>query len=163
VQAIRLSSVHSFVYPFWLLHSLEEAVHPKITAANCHSTLTDNAMKSGRENFRMEVANVNELSVEIRKGNTYFTVKPTTLSLTGIFVEPRAGDWVSFAKGDEVEVIMEFEDKKLTNPAVVQRCESGGYALSFGTSASAKNADPDPQIRQIVMELQRRWLEKHKR
>jgi hypothetical protein len=86
--AIRLSSVHSFVYAFWLVHSLEEAVHPKITAANCHSTLTDNAMKSGRENFRMEVANVNELSVEIRKGNTYFTVKPTTLSLTGIFVEP---------------------------------------------------------------------------
>jgi hypothetical protein len=119
-------------------------------------------MKSGREDFRMEVANVSGLSVEIRKGNTYFTVKPTTLSLTGMFVEPRAGDWVSFAKGDEVEVIMEFEGKKLTNPAVVQRCESGGYALRFGESTSTKNTDPDPEIRRIVMELQRRWLEQHK-
>lgn len=117
-------------------------------------------MNNKRETFRLEGSDVGQVFVEIRSGATTLPVTPISLSLTGMFVEPQKGAMVSLSPGDVVEILLEFEGRRAEHRAIVRRREGKGYGLSFGELANTKDAVPE--IRKIVMELQRRWLAKHK-
>lgn len=117
-------------------------------------------MSNKRETFRLDVDDVEELVVDIRSGATTIPVKAITLSLTGIFIEPLSGGMLTLTKGNTVDVIIEFEGRTVEHPAIVRRRDGRGYGLSFGESIKTKDAHAE--IRRIVMELQRRWLAKHK-
>jgi hypothetical protein len=118
------------------------------------------AMNNQRETFRLDVENEDDLFIEVRSGVTSIPVRPITLSLTGIFIEPCKGGMLTLTSGRMVDLIIEFEGKTIEQSAIVRRREGKGYGLSFGELANTKDAMPE--IRKIVMELQRRWLAKHK-
>ena len=111
-----------------------------------------------RQTFRVPVWDSSGLSVQIRKDETQLSVRPTNLSLTGIFVELRPDDWLDLAQDDDLEVILDFEGETHSYRGVVRRCETNGYGLFFPESMNAEQIEPPPGITQIVMELQRRWL-----
>lgn len=115
-------------------------------------------MNKKRETFRLEARDLTDVYVEIKKGATTVTANANSLSLSGIFVEPNGV--LTLKSGDVVDLTIEFEGKTVHHRAIVRRKEGRGFGLSFGELSNTKDAHGE--MRKIVMELQRRWLAKHK-
>jgi hypothetical protein len=101
--------------------------------------------------------------VQLRKNRSLISVRPTSLSISGIFVELGPEDWIDLALGEELEASLEYEGEKHTHRVVVRHLETNGYGLQFCASMSAQQIDRLPEITQIVMQLQRKLLARHKR
>lgn len=116
-----------------------------------------------RQTFRVAVWSSSGLLVQLRRGNELIPVRPTSLSISGIFVELAPEDWIDLAMGDELEAALEFEGETHTHRVIVRHCDSSGYGLQFSAAMSDQQIDRLPEITNIVMTLQRRLLARHKR
>jgi hypothetical protein len=116
-----------------------------------------------RQTFRVAVWSSSGLSVQIRKNKSLVSVRPTSLSISGIFVELAPDDWIDLALGDQLEVVLEFEGQKHSQRVVVRHREPNGYGLQFCASMATEQIDRLPEITQIVMKLQRSLLARFKR
>ena len=116
-----------------------------------------------RQTFRIPLWDSSGLSVQIRTDESQVSVKPTNISLTGIFVEVHPDDWLDLQQDADVEVTLEFEGETQTHHAIVRRREGNGYGLFFPESMKGEEIDPPPGITRIVMELQRRWMARRAR
>ena len=116
-----------------------------------------------RQTFRVPLWDSSGLYAQIRTEETELQVTPTNVSLTGIFVQPRGDDWLDLELGDNVEVNLDFEGQALSYLGVVRRCENNGFGLFFPVTMNAEEIDPPPELTRIVMELQRRWMARHRK
>ena len=116
-----------------------------------------------RQTFRVAVWSSSGLSVQLCKNRSMIPVRPTSLSMSGIFVELAPEDWIDLALGEELEADLEYEGEKHSHRVVVRHRETNGYGLQFCAAMSAEQIDRLPEITQIVMKLQRKLLARHKR
>ena len=111
-----------------------------------------------RQTFRIPIHDSSGLSVQIRKDDKQYSVTPTNLSLTGIFIVLRPDDRLNLSQDDDLEVILEFEGETQMLHGIVRSCQDNGYGLLFPESMNSDQMNPSPEISRIVMELQRRWI-----
>jgi hypothetical protein len=111
-----------------------------------------------RQNFRVPVHESSGLSVQIRKDKKLLSVIAKNISVGGVFVELRPDAWIDLAQEDELEVLLEFEGITQSYRGVVKRRADNGYGLLFPDSMKGNEVDPPEELRQMVMELQRRWI-----
>jgi hypothetical protein len=111
-----------------------------------------------RQSFRVPLHEPSGLSTQIRVNQKQLSVTPTSISVTGIFVELRPEDWLDLAIGDILDVILEFEGEIQTYHGSVRRGEAKGYGLFFTESMNGEEIDPPPELLRLVMELQHRWM-----
>jgi len=111
-----------------------------------------------RQSFRVPLNESSGLTAQIRTSGQLIDVTPTSLSLTGVFVVLHPDHWIDLAQGDIVEVFLEFEGETHMYHGSVRRREVNGYGLFITESMNGEQIEPPPDISDIVMELQRRWM-----
>jgi len=111
-----------------------------------------------RQSFRVPLHKSSGLSTTIRVGQKLLPVTPTSISVTGIFVELQPEDWLDLALGDVLKIILKFEGEVQKYHGIVRRCEANGYGLLFTESLSGEEINPPPDLSRLVMELQHRWI-----
>ena len=116
-----------------------------------------------REAYRVPLHECNWLTVSIRCGGESIAVIPKTISVTGIFVAPPPGRSLDLSEGDAVDITLGFEGQSQKLDALVRRCQPGGFGLFFKDSMTGEQIDPPPQLSRIVMELQRRIMNRRAR
>jgi hypothetical protein len=111
-----------------------------------------------RDAFRVPVVRPGDLTCCVTAGDVRFEGRPANISMTGMYVRKRASDPIDLQIGDEVEVALRSGGEFTQLAAVVRRLGRDGYGLFFPCSIKNRVIDPPPEIRRIVMELQRRWM-----
>ena len=111
-----------------------------------------------RQAFRVPLWESCGLKCEIRVDESLFLVRPTDISLTGIFVEFRPEDPVTLRVSDLVDVQMTMDGNTSTFRSIVKRVEGHGAGLFFARSRQAEQISPPSEITRLVMDLQRRWI-----
>lgn len=111
-----------------------------------------------REAFRVPVSDDWGLTVTLFAGKNRFQTKANNISMTGVFVEMPTGQSLDLKIDDQVRARLSMDDMNVTVDAVVRRSVESGYGLFFPESMKGEHVTPPPEIRRIVMELQRRWM-----
>jgi len=111
-----------------------------------------------RKAFRIPVFPSSGLSARLRISQKTWSVTPKNISLTGIFVEFPYGDTPGLEKDSDVELTIQLESKALTLRGIVRRREANGYGILFPECLRDGEVYPPDSLRQMVMELQKRWI-----
>ena len=114
-----------------------------------------------REAYRVPLHDCHLLTATLRHGVELFEMIPKTISVTGIFVAPPPGHSLDLSEGDAVEIILGFEGQSQKLDALVRRCQPNGFGLFFKDSMTGEQIDPPSQLSRLVMELQRRIMNRH--
>ena len=110
-----------------------------------------------REAFRVPVIDDSGLEISLNAGDQC-QVKPTNISMTGVFVDLQNDSLINIKLGDEFQVKLALNKLSIDLDAVVRRQDGDGFGLFFPMSMKGGHVNPPPVLRQIVMELQRRWM-----
>ena len=113
-----------------------------------------------RKSFRIPVLPSSGLSARLRISQKTWSVTPKNISLTGIFVEFPHGDTPGLEKDSDVDLTIQLNSKAVTLRGVVRRRKANGYGILFPECLRDKEVCPPESFRNMVMELQRRWLQK---
>ncbi|MEM0926998.1 MAG: PilZ domain-containing protein [Planctomycetota bacterium] len=111
-----------------------------------------------RESFRVPVLPSMELRCEVSTRGYRFEGKATNISMTGVYVEKQRTDPVELQLGDRAQVRLSCDGDTISLQAQVRRLGHSGYGLFFPITLKGSVIDPPPELRRIVMELQRRWM-----
>lgn len=112
-----------------------------------------------RHSFRVMLWDDVELHTSLVLGGSNLMVKALDLSLTGIQVECPLGSDPNLREGDELKVELGFEGSLITLGAAVRRKNRSRYGLFFQDSVRGEQIIPPPELTDIIMELQRQWLQ----
>jgi hypothetical protein len=111
-----------------------------------------------RKAFRVPVFPSSGLSARLRISQKSCSVTPKNISLAGIFVEFPYGDTPDLDEDSDIELTIKLESKSLTLRGIVRRREANGYGILFPECLRDGEVHPPDSLRQMVMELQRRWI-----
>ena len=111
-----------------------------------------------REAFRVPVCEESGMKSMIITKGKQLKVRPTNISMTGVFIEVPKETADEFQVDDQVEVAMALEKWQVTLDAIVRRKQDHGYGLFFPATIKEEHVEPPPILRRIVMDLQRRWM-----
>jgi len=114
-----------------------------------------------REAYRVSLHDCHLLTASLRHDGELLEMIPKTISVTGIFVAPPSGHSLDLSEGDAVEIILGFEGQSQKLDALVRRCQPNGFGLFFKDSMTGEQIDPPSQLSRLVMELQRRIMNRH--
>ena len=112
-----------------------------------------------RKAFRIPVFPSCGLSATLRMFQKTWSVTPKNISLTGIFIEFPDGDTPDLNIDSEVELTVQLENKALALRGLIRRREANGYGILFPECLRKGEVYPPDSLRQMVMELQRRWIQ----
>ncbi|WP_419189889.1 PilZ domain-containing protein [Stieleria marina] len=111
-----------------------------------------------REAFRVPLFESSQLEVRVRSGETQIQGRPTSISMTGIFLAVSPANQVDAELEDEVEVVLQFEGAQHSHVGLIKRISNDGYGIAFLDATSLGQVDPPADIARIVMKLQREWV-----
>ena len=118
----------------------------------------DESESNRRQTFRVSLWDSSGLTTTVRFGERDIEVIPTSVSLSGVFVELPDPLETELYVGREVEVTLDLDTENETLEAIVRRRRGSGCGLFFPASMKHEELDPPAGLARIVMSLQRRWL-----
>lgn len=111
-----------------------------------------------RRSFRVPVNDASGLAVVMSKDGMHIPVRARDISVTGISLENSFPEGVKIEQEDEVVIQLEFEGNVETIAGIVKRVGYETIGLLFPDSLRGEAIEPPDEIRQMVMQLQRRWI-----
>lgn len=111
-----------------------------------------------RESFRVPIINPDDLKCVLTLHGETFETHPSNISMTGVYIKRRASDPFELTIGDELHLRLITPEQQIKLDAVVRRLGYHGYGLFFPCTVRNDVIDPPPEIRRMVMDLQRRWM-----
>ncbi|MCC9601175.1 PilZ domain-containing protein [Stieleria sp. JC731] len=111
-----------------------------------------------RQSFRVPIVRRDDLHVEINFRGMDFEARPDNISMTGLFIRSHDRDPVKFQIGDEATLTLTCNGESTELEGIVRRMGRNGYGFFFPACVRFEQVDPPPEVRRIVMELQRRWM-----
>ncbi|OYP39112.1 PilZ domain-containing protein [Rhodopirellula sp. MGV] len=111
-----------------------------------------------RQSFRVPILRRDDLRVWIQFNNLEFEARPDNISMTGVFVKASDRDPVKFQIGDEARLTLACNDETIEMEGIVRRMGRNGYGFFFPACVRFEQVSPPPEVRRMVMELQRRWM-----
>lgn len=118
----------------------------------------DEAESNRRQTFRVSLWDSCGLTTTVRHGECEIEAIPTSISLSGVFVDLPEPLEFELSVGTQVEVTLDLDTDHETLEAIVRRRRGSGCGLFFPASMSDEELDPPATFARIVMNLQRRWL-----
>ena len=112
-----------------------------------------------RHSFRVQLWDDAGVKGFVRHGGERIPVTPKNLSMTGVMVEYNPDCILNVKHGETIEVGLLYEDTKIIQPAEVRRIEPQGYGLFFKNSVKNEQINPPDEYKELIMDLQRRWLQ----
>ncbi|MGB7347324.1 MAG: PilZ domain-containing protein [Pirellulaceae bacterium] len=110
-----------------------------------------------REAFRVPLFDSSGVGIRVLHKNALVQGRPTSISMTGVFIAVAPEDQIQTAKGDEVEVTISFEGRIHSHPASIRRIAPDGYGVAFLDAVKGGQVDPPADIAHVVMAMQRQW------
>jgi hypothetical protein len=111
-----------------------------------------------RRSFRVPVKDASGLLVELEKDGRRIPVRARDISVTGICIENNFAEEGEIKMDDDVVIQLEFEGHVDTVAGIVRRLEYETVGILFPDSLRGETIEPPDEIRQLVMQLQRRWI-----
>ena len=118
----------------------------------------DESESNRRHAFRVSLWNSCGLMTTVHHGECEFEAIPTSISLSGVFVELPEPLEFELSVGAQVDVTLDLDTDRETLEAIVRRRRGSGCGLFFPASMKDEELDPPATLARIVMNLQRRWL-----
>ncbi|WP_149498424.1 PilZ domain-containing protein [Roseiconus lacunae] len=137
-------------------HAVEELIHFVETIQRSKSAIPDDDNR--RQSFRVPILRRDDLQVLIHFRGMEFEGRPENVSMTGVFIKASDRDPVQFQIGDEARLVLTCNDESIEMKGVVRRIARNGYGFFFPACLRFHQVDPPPEVRRLVMELQRRWM-----
>lgn len=110
-----------------------------------------------RHGSRVPVLSSTGVSAHIMLDGQLIPVNVRNISLSGMLIDPPAGDLHELSIGQELTVTLDFEEVRLNRlRALVQRRAGTAFGLYFPDCVDGDELNPPPILARIVRELQQR-------
>jgi len=118
----------------------------------------DESDSNQRQAFRVSLWDSCGLTTTVHHGGCEIEAIPTSISLSGVFVELPEPLEVGLSVGAQVDVTLDLDTDHETLVSIVRRRRGSGCGLFFPASMKDEELNPPATLARIVKNLQRRWL-----
>jgi len=116
-----------------------------------------------RRSFRTPVDSGIAIETSLQIGNQWTPVETLNISLTGILVTAPPELAEQCVVDGVLRVRMTFENYQYEGAGLIRRCEADRIGILFPDVIKSDHVDAPQQLSNMVMEVQRRWVQSRSR